>query len=52
MAVDKIRESHEHNFLPLKIVDYESYIFSEQIEPYLYQKEEHLAYLKRTWRCA
>jgi hypothetical protein len=51
-AVELIRSSHEHNFLPLKIIDYDSYLYTELIQAYLYKKCDHMAYLRRMWKSA
>ena len=51
-AIDLIRSIHEHSFLPLKIIDYESYLFTELVEPFLYSKDDHLVFLRRTWKKA
>jgi hypothetical protein len=45
-----MRGSNSETFLRLKIVDVESSFFECFVAPSLYDKQEHIAFLKKAWR--
>jgi len=49
-AIESIRNSNVQSFLRLKIVDVESCFFECFIAPWLYDKQEHIAFLRKAWK--